>query len=64
MKIIQTGSTYKIYGEDLVVLDNLPVQTYKVGCGQFTDFILRNSMILKWKKIKFMVYMKKKLLRY
>ena len=47
MKIIQTGSTYKIYGEDLVVLDNLPVQTYKVGCGQFTDFILRNSMILK-----------------
>lgn len=38
MKIIETGTTYKVYGEDLVVLDNLPAQTYKVGFGQFTGF--------------------------
>ena len=31
MEIIETGTTYKVYGEDLVVLDNLPAQTYKVG---------------------------------
>ena len=31
MKIIETGNTYKVYGEDLVVLDHLPAKTYKVG---------------------------------
>lgn len=30
MKIIETGTTYKVYGEDLVMLDNLPAQTYKL----------------------------------
>ena len=38
MKIIKTGTTYKVYGEDLVVLDNLPAQMYKVRFGQFTGF--------------------------
>lgn len=52
MKIIQTGSTYKIYGEDLVVLDNLPVQTYKVGCGQFTGFYLEKQHDLEVKENK------------
>ena len=28
MKIIETGTTYKIYGEDLIVLENLPAQNY------------------------------------
>lgn len=43
MKIIETGTTYKIYGEDLVVLDNLPAQTYKVGFGQFMGFFLEKQ---------------------
>lgn len=38
MKIIETGTTYKIYGEDLIVLENLPAQTYKVGFSKFTGF--------------------------
>lgn len=38
MKIIKTESTYQIYGEDLVVLDKLPAQTYKIGFSKFTGF--------------------------
>ena len=30
MKITQTGATYKVYGEDLVVLDKLPANMYIV----------------------------------
>lgn len=53
MKIIQTGTTYKVYGEDLVVLNNLPAQTYKVGFGQFTGFFLekQNNLEIKEDKI-------------
>lgn len=40
MKIIETGNTYKVYGEDLVVLDHLPAKTYKVGFSEFTGFFL------------------------
>ena len=43
MKIIETGTTYKVYGEDLVVLDNLPAQTYKVGFGQSMTPILKSG---------------------
>lgn len=52
MKIIETGTRYKVYGEDLVVLDNLPAQTYKVGCGQFTGFFLEKQHDLEIKEDK------------
>lgn len=52
MKIIQTGTTYKVYGEDLIVLDNLPAQTYKVGFGQFTGFFLEKQHDLEIKEDK------------
>lgn len=52
MKIIKTGTTYKVYGENLVVLDNLPAQTYKVGCGQFTGFFLEKQHDLEIKEDK------------
>ena len=52
MKIIETGTTYKIYGEDLIVLDNLPPQTYRVGFGQFTGFFLEKQHELEVKEDK------------
>lgn len=52
MKIIKTGITYKVYGEDLVVLDNLPAQTYKVGFSQFTGFFLEKQHDLEIKEDK------------
>lgn len=52
MKIIKTGTTYKVYGEDLVVLENLPAQTYKVGFGQFTGFFLEKQDNLDVKEEK------------
>lgn len=52
MKVIEMGTTYKIYGEDLVVLDDLPVQTYKVGFGQFTGFFLEKQHDLEIKEDK------------
>ena len=52
MKIIETGTTYKVYGEDLIVLDNLPAQTYKVGFGQFTGFFLEKQHDLEIKEDK------------
>lgn len=60
MKIIETGTTYKIYGEDLIVLENLPAQTYKVGFSKFTGFFWKNRRIWKLKKRKSMVYMNPK----
>ena len=50
MKIIKTGTTYKVYGEDLVVLDNLPAQVYKIGFGQFTGFFLEKQSDLEIKE--------------
>lgn len=52
MKIIETGTTYKVYGEDLIVLDNLPVQTYKIGFGEFTGFFLEKQCELEIKEEK------------
>ena len=40
MKIVGTGSTYKIYSDDLHTFDKLPVGVYKADCGQFTGFFL------------------------
>jgi hypothetical protein len=52
MKIIKTGTTYKIYGEDLVVLDNLPAQTYKVGFDKDIGFFLGKQDDLEIKEEK------------
>lgn len=53
MKIVEMGTTYKVYGEDLIVLENLPVATYKIGFGQFTGFFLekQNDLEVKEEKI-------------
>ena len=52
MKIIKTGSTYQIYGEDLIVLDKLPAQTYKIGFSKFTGFFLEKQHDLEIKEDK------------
>ena len=52
MKIIETGNTYKVYGEDLIVLDKLPAHTYKVFFGQFTGFYLEKQHDLEIKEDK------------
>ena len=52
MKIIEMGTTYKIYGEDLVVLENLPVQTYRVGFSKMTGFFLEKSHDMEIKEDK------------
>ena len=64
MKIIKTVSTYQIYGEDLVVLDKLPAQTYKIGFSKFTGFFLENNMIWKSRKIRYTEFMKKRRIKY
>ncbi len=47
MKIVGTGSTYKIYGDDLHTFDKLPVGVYKADCGQFTGFFLERHPDIK-----------------
>ncbi len=43
MKVVCTGSTYKIYDNNLKTYDQLPPATYLVGCGQFTGFYLEKQ---------------------
>jgi hypothetical protein len=43
MKVVCTGSTYKIYDNNLKTYDKLPAATYLVGCGQFTGFYLEKQ---------------------
>lgn len=52
MKIIKTGETYKVYGEGLIVLDNLPAQVYKIGFAQFSGFFLEKQPDLEVKEDK------------
>lgn len=40
MKIINTGSTYRIYGDDLQTFDRLPVGTYKIDFNMMSGFSL------------------------
>lgn len=40
MKIIQSNSTLRIYSDDLVVIDKIPVGTYSVEFNQMTGFYL------------------------
>lgn len=39
-KIISTGSTFRIYGDDLVTHNQLPAQIYSIRCSQMTGFYL------------------------
>lgn len=39
-KIISTGSTFRIYGDDLVTHNQLPAQTYSIRCSKMTGFYL------------------------
>lgn len=64
MKIIKTGSTYQIYGEDLIVLDKLPAQTYKIGFSKFTGFFLEKQHDLETRKIRYTEFMKKRRIKY
>ena len=52
MNIIKTGKTYKVYGEDLTVLDTLPACTYKVGYSDMGGFYLEKLDNLEVKENK------------
>lgn len=52
MNIIKTGKTYKVYGEDLTVLDTLPAYTYKVGYSDLGGFFLEKLDNLEVKENK------------
>lgn len=43
MKIVQTGNIYKIYGDDLLVQDNLPAQFYTVRFSERSGFFLEKT---------------------
>ena len=43
MKIVSTGSTYSIYGDDLKTYEKLPVGTYEVGFSQMMGFFLEKK---------------------
>lgn len=47
MKITQTGVTYKVYGEDLVVLDKLPANVYVVRFAEDMGFFLEKRKNLE-----------------
>lgn len=52
MKIIEMGTNYQIYGEDLIVLEKLPVQTYRVGFNKMTGFFLEKQHDMEIKEDK------------
>lgn len=52
MNIIKTEKTYKVYGEDLTVLDTLPAYTYKVGYSDLGGFFLEKLDNLEVKENK------------
>lgn len=52
MKIIENGTTYSVYGDGLVVLDNLPPAVYKVCFAQFQGFFLEKQSDLEVKEEK------------
>lgn len=39
-KIISTGSTFRIYGDDLVTHNQLPAQIYSIRCSKMAGFYL------------------------
>ena len=52
MKIIETGSVYRVYGEDLIVLNKLPAQTYKIFFSKTSGFFLERQHDLEVKENK------------
>lgn len=40
MNVLKNGLNYKVYGDDLIVLKNLPVNTYKINFSKFEGFFL------------------------
>lgn len=53
MKIVNFGSTYKIYGDDLKTFDKLPASTYKVDFNPMSGFSLEEmeNFVSKEEKI-------------
>ncbi|MFR4778993.1 MAG: hypothetical protein ACLUAG_01530 [Lachnospiraceae bacterium] len=55
-KIISTGSTFRIYGDDLVTHNQLPAQIYSIRCSKMTGFYLeKHCCDLRSMKIKYTV---------
>lgn len=38
MNVLKNGISYKIYGDDLIVLKQLPVKTYNINFSKFEGF--------------------------
>lgn len=53
MKLIKSGNTFKIYGDDLQTFDKLPAGTYKVQFGPMSGFYLEqlDDFVQKEEKI-------------
>lgn len=47
MNIVQSGSQFMVYGEDVKTYKILPAGTYEVGCSKFTGFFLTSRTDLK-----------------
>ena len=47
MKVVGSGSTYKIYTDDLKTYDRLPAAVYRVELSEFTGFFLELQPISK-----------------
>lgn len=52
MKIIKSGTTYRIYDESLVVLDSLPALTYNVCFSEFEGFSLEKHSSIEAREEK------------
>ena len=52
MKIIKTGTTYRVYDESLIVLDSLPAQTYNVCFAPLAGFYLEKHADIKTRENK------------
>jgi len=46
MNIVNAGSRYQVYGEDVKTFRNLPVGSYNVEFNKMTGFYLLLGMIL------------------
>ena len=52
MKVVKTGKTYMIYGDDLQTFDNIPAKVYTVECSQMMGFYLKEHAPLEIKEDK------------
>lgn len=53
MNVIHSGGTFRIYGDDLMTYDKLPVGVYEVGFSKFSGFFLtkHNDLIVNEEKV-------------